>query len=442
EVFDAARRLTAAPRSLGGPRREAGVVPLGASAVLVVGGRVFPEAAGELGAPLASVLRIDASSFAVRAMAPLPVGRARPRVLRLDDGGVVLVGGRGPGGGDLTEVLVFDPEQGGFVSSGIRLAAFLGPAQAVALPGARAVAFGADLPTQLELLERVPPEDLLRPNLRRTRIDLAAALPAMTGARAAALPDGRLLLTGTDGEGAPRAFALDLGALSVDVDDPEGPRVVRAGSAGIEAWPLRRAPERLVSLADGLVAELDAEGAFLRRPPLATLWGSAPSTLFLEDLRASGPGQWAQEGSALVALEDEARLELPALRFAALEVELQDDRALELLFRPAGALATVVAFNAVGDEPGLREVAVGACTTEVPRDAPVRIAREGRSVRVLPVEAGAFEGRGCPEPELGGDFARFTDTEALGLGVLVGVCLRARRGTRIEGFRVRRVESE
>ena len=87
---------------------------------------------------------------------------------------------------------------------------------------------------------------------------------------------------------------------------------------------------------------------------------------------------------------------------------------------------------------GEREVAVGVCRVEVPRGAGLRIARRGATVRVLPLEEGAFEGRGCPAQALGGGFARFTDTADLGLGVLVGVALRAQRGTRITGFRVRR----
>lgn len=444
EVFDASGRLSASPIPLGGPRREAGAVAASAQTVLVAGGRVFPAASGEAGAPLDTVLRIDARSLALRALAPLPVPRARPTLLRLDDGAVLLVAGAGPGGAELTDVLVFDAELEEFVASGERVAPFVGAAQAVALPGARAVVFGADRPAALELFERVPPEASLRPVLRRTRLDLGAVLPPLTGARAAALDDGRLFLTGTDAEGAARAFALDLGALGVDAlpDDSGRAAVVRAGSEGVDAWEVDRAPERALVLPGGLVVELDEGGASLRRPALASPFGNPPASLFLEDLRAGGPGQWAQEGAALVARRVDARLELPALRFADVDVELRAEGEAELLLRPAGAPRVSVVFRDLGASRGEQEVAVGACRLTVPRGALLRVARRGGIVRLLPAEAGAFEGRGCPAPELGGDFAGLTDTAELGLGVLVGVALRAQPGARVTAFRVRRVASE
>ena len=443
EVFDDAGRVSAAPQPLDGPRREAGVTALGRRTLLVAGGRVFPEDTGEAGAPLASVLRVDALSFTVRALAPLPVARARPTLLRLDDGAVLLVGGRGPGGAELTDVLVFDGELEAFVPSGERVAPFVGAAQAVALPGSRAVVFGAERPAQLELFERVPPEASLRPRLRRTRLDLGAVLPPLLYARAVALEDGRLLLTGRGEDGAARAFVLDLGALSVDgLPEPGRAATVLAGSVGIEAWPAERAPEALHTLPGGMVAALDEEGAWLRRPALTSLFGSPPASLFLEDLRAGGPGQWAQEGAALVARRDEARLELPSLRFAGVELELRVEGEAELLLRPAGTAAVSVLFRDLGLARGEQELAVGACRLVIPRGAPVRIVRRGATVRLLPGVEGAFAGRGCPAPELGGDFARFTDTAELGLGVLVGVALRAQPNARIRGLRVRRLPPE
>ena len=401
--WDVAAGELRAGGTLATPRRELGATRLPDGRVLLVGGRVSAESA-----PLATAELLEPSSGAVAPTGELPNARLAPHVLTLDDGSVLVVGGTGAGGATPPQLTTWDASSGTFFDLP---EASLGPAPtavvgAVALPGARALVV-------MDAAEGRPPTLAL---VRASSTGLgtewavdaldAARLAELHALRAAALPDGRALLTGRDPSGEPIALRLD------------------PGTGRFEALEAPRAATALVPLADGLVAELAESGTSLRRPALRTPLTSPPATLLPSDLALDAPGRWSVSATALTAEAEGARADLATLRFAdlALELEVRDPgRGVEILLTRPGAPPVPVVVR--GDEVG-----PALCTLERPDDAGmVRLVRRGASLTLSVGEGEEAPARSCTVDELEGR---------------VGLAFRAPTGATLERIRVERLATE
>lgn len=411
EIFDASTRALRAGGALCPPdvaactgRRDhgAGVLPDGR--VLLVGG--VAEAGAE---PLASAVLIDPEQARVDVeVGGMPAGRSSPQVVVLDDGTTLIVGGIGRGGGAPPDVLWFDPAAQEIVDLAFRV--YVPGAVAVPLPGARLALVGGDVsgePPAFRVLQRVPPFLPGPPSLVAWDVPLGAAFEHLDAVRAAALPDGRMLVSGRDAGGAARAFVID---------PADGSARETAAAA---------APAALVALADGAIAELSPAGAALRRDVLVTPFDNPPATLLAGDVLGAALDAAAHvridEGRLVSVRADGlgARIDLPALRFAALSAEL--DARLEDGTSPGDAELLLVPDGAppIAVRVGPADARVGLC--DVPHEAgsPLRVERDGDVVRI---DAGAGS-RACRVPEL---------------PARVGLAVVAQNGTAIHALRVTR----
>jgi hypothetical protein len=184
-------------------------------------------------------------------------------------------------------------------------------------------------------------------------------VPVATG-----LPDGRVLVVGRDPEA---------GRAEARLIDPGGTRT--SGEAELEPLDPSRVATHLVRLADGVVAEADADGVSLLRLDLATPFADPSARIFpgqpnqRHEVSLDAPGSWDAEAGLLVARRDGARLDLPTSRFADARVELEVEGAVELLLTPAGSPPLAVAIDSRG-------VSVGDCGMDRP-DGLVRVRRSG-----------------------------------------------------------------
>jgi len=276
-------------------------VPIGPEGpVLVVGGDARAPDASDEGSPsprtpLAEVVLIDPRTGVVDAdLDPLPAPLASPALHRLDDGTILLAGGRDAAGAWVPALARYDREARAFRD--LAGAAFPPELTAFApLPGARLLGLGggraaildagADPPVVFDvpLTGRLPDDPL----------------------RAAGTPEGTALVVGRR-EDRPAAVLLD------------------PGRGSLEAVPARRLPETLVSLSEGTLVALDQAGAVAYRPSLRHPLDPPPESIRGEDrawlapaaAMAFAPGP----RGALVADRAGARLVVPAFaatRFSA-----------------------------------------------------------------------------------------------------------------------------
>ncbi|MBX3250335.1 MAG: hypothetical protein KF901_24365 [Myxococcales bacterium] len=373
------------------PRRDFGAAVLPDGRVLLVGGRTSGG-----GPPIDAAEIIDPIRGTSARIDPLPEPRAAPWVHVLDDGAVVVGGGRDAEGTGLRSVALFDQATATFEPAGVALAPWR-ESEAVPLPGARLAVVGRpfDPPTLVLLHARTD-------GLGRTTLvaeDVAGGISALDEARLAALPDGRLLLVGALAGMGPRAHRID---------------PARGTTEALEA---SRVPARLVGMADGTLAELAASGASFRRPTLRTRYSSPPATLLADDFALGGPGQWSADGVALVAERADARADLATLRFGDFDLELVIEGDVDVLL--GARLAPPIAVRARADEIG-----PPLCTVPRADGGPVRITRRGARL--------ALE---TPE----GSRACVVD----GLGDHVSVGFRASgAGARISAVQLRRVGAD
>ncbi len=382
----------------GGPRREHGAVRVPDGRVLLVGG------VSEVGAePLASaeLIELDAGDSTLLD-ARLGVARNAPQVLLLDSGTVLVALGRDEEGQPVAEVERFDLDALQFEAAAM-LPVHEEAAVAV-LEGDRVAYVGCsgsdEEPAECELWWLLPdgvdfaavqstlePDALAREGLRGL-VDL----------RAASLGDGRLLVTGRD-----RSDSVERRAFVIDPNEP-----------AIERVDASRVPERLVALADGVIAELDPAGASLRRPhvqselddPAEALLGPGPLAVALDAAE-----RWRRDGAELEARQD-ARIDLPRLRFAAVRVELDVRGAAWLLLEPEAAPPVEVAVTA--DHIG---IGVADCTLERADGRAIAIARESDRITLVSGD----RSKRCRATELGGR---------------IGVAVRAVAHARIHALRV------
>lgn len=410
EVYDVvAGRFTGEGGRLQTARVDAAATRLPDGRVVVAGGKLFVE-----GEPLASVEVLDPRTGESQERPDLSIAQHGARLLTLDDGSVLLFGGRtGEGGGTLPWLWAWDPDAEAFrqLEDLPPLGVWVEGYDVTPLEGGRALlvgsTFGGNHTRQARLVEHVPPSFA---SYLVTELDLD--VPDLTGVRVTALDDGRVLVTGRDEAGDPRAFAFDLGDLNVE------------GRVAHEALEASRAPEHLLTLADGLVAELGVLASSLRRVgPVHTFLHNPPATFALDDLVRDGPGRWSVREGALVSEAEDARLDVPTLRFADLELQLEVEapgRGVEVLLRPdlAPPVRVVLRGPAAGETEGT--VGPALCEAGWIMGSPVTIRRRGDELEVD-----------------GGANPRHCVVE--GLSERVGVGFRAPEGARLRNVRLRRL---
>ncbi|MCA9609860.1 MAG: hypothetical protein KC619_29885 [Myxococcales bacterium] len=341
---------------LNGPRREHGAVRLPDGRVLVLGGRSELDTARR-DAELIELGDRPTSRFTEGAPAH---GRIAPHLLALDDGTVLVLGGVDDDGMPIAEIERFDPVTETFTSLGAPWPARL-DADYVALTGGRAARVGG--------LEGGTWSRAISVLLDRgeTHVSLGAVLPqVMERPRAIGLVDGRVLVLGAR-EGAPAAQIVDPGQSRDSVEATRDP--IEVG----------RIPTHLRTLADGVLALVDADGVSLLRVDLSGAFDDPAASInpAQEDQRAElsldGPGRWRGVGDALVAEVDGARLDLPSSRFRDVRVELVSSGAVELLLTPASATPLSIAVDDT-------EARFDGC--RVARDGPVVVERIGNDLRL------------------------------------------------------------
>jgi hypothetical protein len=176
-------------------------------------------------------------------------------------------------------------------------------------------------------------------------------------------------------------------------------------------------PAHLVALDDGMIAEVDAFGASLRREDLRSELDSPEPQVLPSGMLPVAldlPARWEQDHQGLLALE-RARFDLPFLRFADVRIELEvpGEGAAELLLEPEGAPAVVVAIDA-------ERVALPGCSVLRASGAAITVERRGEDVLL---RSGSHSAR-CSEPELAGR---------------VGIALSAEKETRIAALEIERL---
>jgi hypothetical protein len=407
EIFDeAAGRLLAARRFDGGGRRRHGAARLPDGRVVLVGG--VAEQGGEA---LGSAVVIDPETDTTRVVSGMREARVDPTVLVLDDGAVLVLLGRRADTDDAelaTGVERLGPEGNQRYASFARVASLPARTHAVVAPleGGRVAWLGCasdedgdDVePGVCELQLLVPAEGSeleLVPNAISAASLLTAEVDDLSNLRLAPLRDGKLLLLGRKDDDA-RAWLLDL---------------TRGEVTGIDAT---RAPDQLVELVDGTLAELDAFGASLRRHDARSAFHDPPAALLAPEAWTVDRPARARFGEHEVRAEGgPVRLDLPHLRFGKLRVELALEGEGRVLLEPEHAPPIAI-------ELGASHIALGDC--ELARsdgDATLVLERSGAALTLRSGDAR----RTCSERALTG---------------LLGLALGLDDGARLHVLRVER----
>ncbi len=341
--------------------------------VVVAGGR-----AQGTGNATDTVEVIDVESGTSSEVTPLQVARSGHQMVTLDDGTTVIVGGFSNPGAFLPQPVVWDAGNEEFVQLddiGLAVGLWREGFQLVPMEGARVVVVGdavGEAPGGLRTAEAVvlrhpAGPDFGPPTLEKDNLNLQ--IPDLSNVRGAQLDDGRLLVTGRDASGNPRAFAFRIGVTN-DAGQTIGEE--------LEASP--RVPDALVAMRDGLIMELAANGAAVRREgPLRTSLHNAGATVLGEDLSLDGPLRWGEQAGELVAQVFDARADVPTLRFADVAIELNvtdlDGGGVEVLLRPERGrpVAVFIRSDSAGPSP---------CEAERAEGAPVRIERRRNQLRI------------------------------------------------------------
>jgi hypothetical protein len=205
--------------------------------------------------------------------------------------------------------------------------------------------------------------------------------------RAVALPDGTVLVTARvdtdDAPGSerwePRAWIVDVGFATVTAVEPSS---------------LVGAPDALLALSDGVVAELDETGGALRRQLVRTAFDNPPATLLPTDrtwLTLDSPEGARFDGRG-VAFDRDARVIIPTLALATFALTLQAEPGVDIEL-----------FSSTGDRvglllrPGTHSFTFGLPTCAVEWDgvSPVRVERYRQNLTFV-----ANERRTCREQRL------------------------------------------
>jgi hypothetical protein len=335
EVYDSVLGIFARELSdqLLGARMEHGAALLPDGSILLAGGRSEPG-----GAPLATAELVRLVPPAPDQPGDLVVARVAPNVLVLDSGAVIVAGGRDAAGALVASLERFEAAAKRFVRIVLDLPSYEN-AVAVALPGARVAWVGCDAHSPrcgvtLILLHGAEPVQVDLP------LDWASAAPlGLSAVRAIALDDGRMLITGRD----PDANMMSR-ALLVDLDAQQ-----------IESVEASRAPNVLVSLADGSVAELDPFGTSLRRLGSFSVYDSPSGDVLTVEARRAvldAAPRWNRSDEGLRALVSGARIDVPHLRFGNFRCELRFDGDALIQIATSDAPALAIGVGARVSAPG------------------------------------------------------------------------------------------
>jgi hypothetical protein len=350
----------------GGARRDHAAIEVGPDELVLVGGRADLDSA-----PLGSVERLDLARLTSEVLVDLTRPRLRPTLIPLGQGQLLVASGTDSGGQPIAEVERVDLDE----RSVETVASFptLAYAAVAAAAAHRTVYFGcgADGRCELSLLLAEQDSFTLVPALDPEAL-ASAGVSGFTRVGVVGLRDGRLLLAGAQSERAtPRGFWVDVSASS------------------IEPLELTRAPDVLLQLDDGALAEIDAFGLSLIRRDVLTEWSAAG-----DPLDPSGPAPLAldvasrfERGDGALQARVPAHAVVPHLRFDAFRAAATISGGMRIVFSgEADAAATLEITD--------QRVAVGTCGVGRSAGAPLHLERRGAT---LTVEAGAASVR-CALP--------------------------------------------
>lgn len=365
EVYDDTRGVFAREQSgrLGAPRLEHAAAALPDGRLLVAGGRA--EVGGEALAS-AELIALTGEPRPEPVTLALATARIAPELLALDSGVHVLVGGVATSGETVRSIERFDLERERFVPFEVELPDHA-HAVAAALPGDRVAWFGCgplEAPSCALSLALVRGE---RASVHPLELDFASALPrGLLEPRMLAQEDGRLLITGRDPEAAISARAL--------VVDPSARSVVAVDAS--------RTPTRLAALTDGVIVELDRVGGSVRRSGSASEYQSPEGELLTDEALPPAldhPDRWRRSDEGLEALVEDARLDVPRLRFADFTVSVVARGRWRAIVAATGAPELRLSFGS--GQPPASGCALGAETEAT--DASIRLERRGATVTLI-----------------------------------------------------------
>lgn len=402
EVYDTERNTFDGGQSArlsAGPRRDHGAARLQDGSVLLVGG--VPAANGE---PLGGAELIELGAGASTTLgAVLNRPRVAPEVLVLGSGTVLIALGRAGYSVDsdpVREVERFDPVADSFET--VTLLPARDEGALAALEGDRLLYVGCNRASACDLTWLLPEDDHF--------IQVQSNAPELIGLdslRALALRDGRVLVAGRE-----RATPMTRRAFLVDPN-----------TASISTALASRAPERLIALEDGTIAELDEAGASLRREELRSEFDDAHAVPIDDGLATFSPTsardvaldvatRWEQGESALLALED-ARFDVPFLRFADVQIELELEGRVHLLLEPDAFPSFEIAI-------GAEQVAAWDCRLVPDGNGRILIVRRGTEITLRSTN----QEKHCTAPALDGH---------------IGIALRVAAHARVRRLRIERL---
>ncbi|MEM9075206.1 MAG: kelch repeat-containing protein, partial [Myxococcota bacterium] len=308
EVYDVASGRVTEGGALGTSRTLAAAAALPDGRVLVAGGKAFVEMES---LPTVEVLDPDAGTST--AAPDLDIAQSEAHLVTLDDGAVIMLGGAGNEARFLPFLWAWDPNGEALVRvDDAAIGAWPDGYDVAVLEGGRAIlvgdTVGSSQTRDARLITHLPPAPL-RFSVATVTLDI----PDLVNVRAATLGDGRVLVTGRDEVGDPRAFAFDLGQVNLRNE------VIR------DELDASRVPTHLLTLADGLVAELGLASSSLRRAEgIRTPFHNAPASFGAEFLALDAPFRWFIDAAtgAVVAQTDDARADIATLRFDDVAIEL------------------------------------------------------------------------------------------------------------------------
>lgn len=336
------------------PRANARALSLPDGSVLIAGGE------SSIGAEaLRSLERIDpASAEGTTLDAELPWSGTLDALLLRDDGVVVLAGRSAA----KAQLALFDPKSEQITSIAAPLTSW-DPALTVALPGARLALFEIALDPATGLGETTGDLWILLPDGAQVLVSSwFSSFARLSDARAVALDDGRILLSGTSA-----------GTFSARIVDP--------GRADVRVRSLAALPSQLLPRSDGSVVALATDAVQVLRENARTPYDNPGGTLLVDDtgdnsvLSLDAPGRFRREGLGLVSTAALARFDITQLRYENARIDVRAKGPSELLLRRADGEQLAIAL-------GTERIGPPFCTLESDPEMPVRIERTSESVLI------------------------------------------------------------